>query len=109
MEKNKSRRSFLKNISLATFSALSLSGCNMEEIDEFLQKNFRTLSKEEVDDILKNLESKYKDKYEKEFHVTAEPAMEDVEFGYALDISRCVGYRKLITQAVNLFHAQTHE
>ena len=97
---NNSRRSFLKNISLATFSALSLAGCNMKEIDEFLQKNFRTLSKEEKDKIVKNLEIKYKEKYNKEFHVSNKPAMEGVTFAYALDLSRCIGCRRCVYACV---------
>ena len=88
MENNNSRRSFLKNISLATFSALSLAGCNMKEIDEFLQKNFRTLSQEEKDEIVRNLELKYKKRYNKEFHVSNKPAMEGVSFGYALTLGK---------------------
>jgi hypothetical protein len=47
MKKDNSRRSFIKKISLATFSALALSGCGTKSFDEFLQKNFRTLSKKE--------------------------------------------------------------
>ncbi len=100
MEKNNSRRSFLKNISLATFSALSLAGCNMKEIDEFLQRNFRTLSKDEKDEIVKNLEIKYKEKYKKEFHVSDKPAMDGVSFGYALDLSRCIGCRRCVYACV---------
>ena len=99
MEKN-SRRSFLKNISLATFSALSFAGCNMKEIDEFLQKNFRTLSEEEKDEIVKNLEVKYKEKYNKEFHVSDKPAMDGVTFAYALDLSRCIGCRRCVYACV---------
>lgn len=100
MKKDNSRRSFLKNISLATFSTMLVAGCNMKEIEEFLQKNFKTLSKEEKDKIVKNLEIKYKEKYNKEFHVSAKPAMEGVLFGYALDLSRCVGCRKCVYACV---------
>ncbi len=100
MKKDNSRRSFLKNISLATFSTLALAGCNMKEIDEFLQKNFRTLSKEEKDEIVKNLEAKYKEKYEKEFHVSDKPAIEGVTFAYALDLSRCIGCRRCVYACV---------
>jgi len=100
MEKNKSRRSFLKNISLATFSALSLAGCNMKEIDEFLQRNFKIMSKKEKDEIVRNLELKYKEKYNKEFHVSDAPAMDGVSFGYALDLSRCIGCRRCVYACV---------
>ena len=100
MKTNFSRRSFLKSLSLATFSALALSGCNMEELDEFLQQNFRTLSKKEKDEIIRNLEIQYKEKYGKEFHVSDKPAMDGVLFGYALDLSRCIGCRKCVYACV---------
>ena len=100
MKKDNSRRSFLKNISLATFSALSLAGCNMKEIDEFLQRSFRTMSKEEKDKIVRNLELKYKEKYNREFHVSDAPAMDGVSFAYALDLSRCIGCRRCVYACV---------
>ena len=55
MKKENSRRSFIKNISLATFSAIALSGCKSEAFDKFLQQNFKTLSKKEKDKIIKDL------------------------------------------------------
>ena len=100
MKKENSRRSFFKNISLASISALALNGCDSKALKEFLQRNFRTLSKKEKNDIVKNLEVKYKETYGKEFHVSAEPAMEGVLFGYALDLSRCIGCRKCVYACV---------
>jgi len=88
MKKGNSRRSFLKTLSLATFSALALTGCNMTSVDEFLRKNFRVLTKKQKDDLVKNIEADYKQKYGKEFHVSDKPAEEGVLFGYALDLSR---------------------
>jgi len=100
MKKENSRRSFLKNISLATFSALVLAGCDMKAIEEFLQQNFKTLSKKEKDRIVKNLEAKYKAKYGKEFHVSDKSAIEGTLFGYALDLSRCIGCRRCVYACV---------
>lgn len=100
MKKEKSRRSFIKNISLATLSTIALSGCDMEAFDEFLQQNFRTLSEEEKNEIVKNLEIKYKEKYGKEFHVSDKPAIEGTLFGYALDLSKCIGCRKCVYACV---------
>ena len=85
---------------MATFSALALSGCDMEAIDEFLQQNFMVLSKKEKDKIVKNLEAKYKEKYSKEFHVSDKDAIEGTLFGYALDLSKCVGCRKCVYACV---------
>jgi Fe-S-cluster-containing dehydrogenase component len=100
MKKGKSRRSFLKTLSLATFSAIALSGCNMVAIDDFLRKSFRVLSKKEKDDLIKRIEADYKVKYGKEFHVSDKPATEGVLFGYALDLSRCVGCRRCVYACV---------
>jgi molybdopterin-containing oxidoreductase family iron-sulfur binding subunit len=100
MKKENSRRAFIKNISLATLSALALSGCDSETFDTFLQQNFRTLSKKEKDKIVRNLEKKYKEKYGKEFHVSDKPAIDGVLFGYALDLSRCVGCRRCVYACV---------
>ena len=90
----------MKNISAATFTALALSGCDMKVIDEFLQQNFRTLSKKEKDSIVKALDSKYKKIYRKEVHVSDKPAIEGTLFGYALDLSRCIGCRRCVYACV---------
>lgn len=92
---NESRRSFLKSLPLAIAgSAVALSSCNSEAMNEFLQKNFKTLTKSETDKIIKNLEIKYTKKYGKKFSVSAKAADDETLFGYALDLSRCVGCRR---------------
>lgn len=55
---------------------------------------------EEKDEIVRNLELKYKEKYNREFHVSDKPAMEGVSFGYALDLSRCIGCRRCVYACV---------
>jgi len=100
MNNDNSRRSFLKNISLASLSALMLSACDMKALDDFLQKHFRSLSKEEIDDIIKDLEAEYKEKYGKDFKVSAKEAMDGTLFGYALDLSKCVGCRRCVYACV---------
>ncbi|HKJ40552.1 MAG TPA: 4Fe-4S dicluster domain-containing protein [Sunxiuqinia sp.] len=101
MKKNNTRRSFLKNVSIASLSAVALTGCSLKELDQFFQKNFRTLSKKEVDQIIKDLKVEYKEKYGKEFHVSTKPATEGILFGYALDLSRCIGCRRCVYACVN--------
>ncbi len=67
---------------------------------EFSRKNFKTLTRKEKNEIIKNLEEKYKAKYGKEFHVSDEPAADGIEFGYALDLSRCIGCRRCVYACV---------
>ncbi|MCK3683591.1 4Fe-4S dicluster domain-containing protein [Maribellus sp. YY47] len=100
MKKSNSRRSFLKNISLASASALALSGCSLAELEKFFQKNFRTLSEKERKQLIEDLEAEYKQKYHKEFHLSDKPAIDGTLFGYALDISRCIGCRKCVYACV---------
>lgn len=95
-----SRRKFLKNVSAFSVGSLVLSSCNYLTNKEFIRKNFKTLSRKEKQEIIKNLENKYTEKYGKEFRVSDRPAMEGVEFGYALDLSRCIGCRRCVYACV---------
>jgi molybdopterin-containing oxidoreductase family iron-sulfur binding subunit len=94
------RRKFLKKLSVIATGSLLLSGCTSEAMKEFVQKNFKTLTKKEKDEIVKNLEKKYSAKYGKEFKVSDDPAMDGIEFGYALDLSRCIGCRRCVYACV---------
>ena len=98
--KNNSRRTFLKNLSTTALSTVLLSGCTTQAMEEFFQKNFRELSKSDVDGIIKRLEEKYYLKYGKKFHVSATPAIEETEFAYGLDLSRCIGCRRCVHACV---------
>ncbi|MFC2137829.1 4Fe-4S dicluster domain-containing protein [Bacteroidota bacterium] len=97
---DKSRREFIKKFSVALGGALTLAGCNSEALREFLQRNFKELSEAEKEEIVKNLEKKYTAKYGKDFKVSAKSAIEDTEFGYALDLSRCIGCRRCVYACV---------
>ncbi|OFX42672.1 MAG: 4Fe-4S ferredoxin [Bacteroidetes bacterium GWA2_30_7] len=100
IEKDNSRREFLKKVGLLSLGTVALASCNSSDYEDFLQQNFKTLSKEEKDEIVKNLEKRYSEKYGKEFHVSDKAAKEGILFGYALDISRCVGCRRCVYACV---------
>lgn len=91
-----SRRSFLKKAPILALGTVAIAGCN----SEYFQQNYKILSKEEKDEIVKNLEKKYTEKYGKKFSVSDKPAMDNTLFAYALDISRCVGCRRCVYACV---------
>jgi Fe-S-cluster-containing dehydrogenase component len=90
------RRTFLKSAALAS-SATALSACSGQGgLKEFFKKDFRSLSKEKIAVIIKNLEQEYTKTYGKPFTVSAKEPIPDTLFGYGLDISRCIGCRKCV-------------
>ncbi|RME56366.1 MAG: 4Fe-4S dicluster domain-containing protein, partial [Caldilineae bacterium] len=68
--------------------------------EEYFQKNFQEMTPEEVRAALKRLEEKYTKQYGKKVTVKATPPMENVLFGYALDLSRCIGCRRCVYACV---------
>jgi len=99
-DKSANRRNFIKNLSILTIGSVALSACSNKALKEFLRKNFRTLTKKEKNELIKSLEEQYSAKYGKEFHVSDEPAADGIEFGYALDLSRCIGCRRCVYACV---------
>jgi len=93
-----SRREFLGTAVAAV--AVALTGCGKLSKEEFLQHNFRELSKDEIQTIIARLEAEYKEKFHKTVKVGNEAAMPGVIFGYALDLSRCIGCRRCVHACV---------
>ncbi len=99
-ENNNSRRDFLKKASVLAVGTAAIAGCTSQEFHEYFQKNFKALTMEEKDEIVKGLEDKYSKKYGKKFTVSDKPATEGILFGYALDVSRCIGCRRCVYACV---------
>jgi len=91
-----SRRGFLRN-ACAGAALASLSACGLED---FFHKSFRELSKEDVARVLARLEKRYSAQYGKQVAVAGTPPREGVEFGYGLDLSRCIGCRRCVYACV---------
>lgn len=54
---NNSRKAFLKKLPIAIIFVIGLAIFDFQKLNVFSPKNFKTLSKPEVDDIIKNLHS----------------------------------------------------
>jgi len=91
------RRTFLKTAAI-TSSVAAMGACSLRE--DLMQKEFRTLSKTKLNDVLQRLEAQYSEKYGRKFSVSAQEAIPETFFGYALDISRCIGCRKCVYACV---------
>ncbi len=63
-------------------------------LDEFLQKHYRELTSAELDKVLRRLENDALETHGREITMSATPAQEGVQFGYALNLSVCNGCRK---------------
>jgi molybdopterin-containing oxidoreductase family iron-sulfur binding subunit len=82
----------------ALAGAATTSGCAVDKValDEFVQKNFKDLSDDELKAVLDRMEKSYKEKYGRDVQVHATPPIDGVLFGYALDLSRCIGCRRCV-------------
>jgi len=96
MASETSRRGFLRG--MATMSAMvGLSACSVEDL---LSKSYRELKKSEIDSRITRLEKEHSAKFGKAVKVGTAKAREGVEFGYGLDLSRCVGCRRCVYACV---------
>ncbi len=93
-----SRRDFLTAIGVA--AAGYLAGCTPEVREAFFQKHFRELSPQEVEARMARLRADYSKRFGQDVNVSALPALPGVVFGYALDLSRCIGCRRCVYACV---------
>ena len=112
--KGLSRRCLLKKIGIAGVSgAVATSGAALaaqvteDGVDEFsdslaslFQTHYRRMSPEEVEATIARLQRKTKRKYGKNIRIDTTPPLPNVLFGYALNLSKCKGYRKCVDACV---------
>ena len=85
-------------------AAVAMStGCSSDKaaVDEYVQKHFKDMSPEELKDTLARMEKNYSEQYGKAVTVSATPPIPGVLFGYALDLSRCIGCRRCVYACVD--------
>ena len=93
-----SRRDFLTAAGLA--AAGVLAGCSSEAREAFFRKHFLELAPAELDRRLTNMRSEYEQRFGRQVSLSALPPLPGVEFGYALDLSRCIGCRRCVYACV---------
>ena len=87
------RREFLK-ISAGAGAAAALTACDVEGA---LRRHFKELSREEVGRLLAKVERDHARRFgQKGWKATAMGPRPGVEFGYGLDLSRCIGCRRCV-------------
>ena len=93
-----SRRDFLKTAAAVTTGAAAMSGCSgsNEFIESLLRRHFTKMSQEDISGMLERLEDKYSNKLNRDISMEATPPEDNVLFGYALDIARCIGCRRCV-------------
>lgn len=92
------RRDFLKTAAVTSTAAalgVGAAGCGMS-MEEFLQQHFKALTKSDLNKVLRRMETEYEKKYGRKFTVSTTAPIDSTFFGYALDISRCIGCRKCV-------------
>jgi molybdopterin-containing oxidoreductase family iron-sulfur binding subunit len=98
-KKKTSRRRFLKTAGAAA-GGVYLASCSESAREAFFQRHFNELSADDRKDVLARLTREYAVEYGKELTIGAEPAAPGVLFGFALDLSRCIGCRRCVYACV---------
>ncbi len=103
LDRQVDRRSVLIGSGLAAMSAVTATaaGSSRGFVERMLSTRFVELSPERQQTILKQLERDYSQRFERPVSVRDTPPIEGVEFGYGLDLSRCVGCRRCVYACVH--------
>ena len=67
-----------------------------DAVAEFFQNHYQVMTKDEIGEAIARLERKAERRYGVRFEIEDFPPMDGVKFGYALNISKCKGYRKCV-------------
>lgn len=89
----------------ASSTALAAKALDDEEFqdgwNEYFQDHYQRMTKEEIEEALARLQRSAKRNRGVNLQVGNDPPMENVLFGYALNISKCKGYRKCVYACVD--------
>jgi len=103
---DQARRNFMRKLGQAA-AAMSVSvpamvtpawggATFLEAFNDFFRKHYKKMSREEIDSALAKIERKANERYGVEINCENTPPKENAVFGYALNISKCQGYRDCV-------------
>ena len=87
------RRSFLQLVGLGAGAAAAV-GCGGGAWEGFFQQHYKRLTEEDKEKLIARLEADARRRYGVRVNIHDPPPLEGVEFGYALNLSACVGCRR---------------
>ncbi|RJQ48148.1 MAG: 4Fe-4S dicluster domain-containing protein [Nitrospiraceae bacterium] len=96
------RRTFLKGAALGLASmALPFGTADASVWEAFFQKHYREMSADDKRDVILRMEKEYAKAYDTKFNIKTTKPTPGVNFGYGLDVSRCIGCRRCVYACVN--------
>lgn len=101
---DKVRRNFLRGLGVGAAAAVAQPAWGGRTFEDafagFFQKHYQQMSADEIEAALERIERKANARYGAEIDCGAAPPIEGVVFGYAINISRCKGYRDCVHACV---------
>lgn len=97
-----SRRDFLKKMGVAAAATVAAPAATAKAVSiaETLQGHFELMSDTQKQEAIARLEKRYSEQFGKQTTVANTPAPDGVLFGYALNISKCIGCRRCVEACV---------
>jgi molybdopterin-containing oxidoreductase family iron-sulfur binding subunit len=101
---DQARRNFLRGLGMGTAVAAAQPAWGgqtfQDTFADFFQKDYRRMSVEEIEAALDRIERKAQARYDVEIDCQNTPPQPGVVYGYAINISRCKGYRDCVHACV---------
>jgi molybdopterin-containing oxidoreductase family iron-sulfur binding subunit len=68
--------------------------------DDFIQPHYKEMRPGQLQDVIKRMEREYKEKHNVELKIKTTKPIAGVQYGYALDLSKCIGCRRCVYACV---------